>query len=212
MSSTSSHVNWIYPGPLNSGLTFNYIDTVYFTWESSIADPWMNLWCSPGGNSPQSPLQGKVKPSPPLHTLSRTQEAESTTLERGARVAEISIGIKTAYHAQMTTNGTSQQQFPYSEYEKAGICHMQLENFAGDDFANTPRFGITSNDAVQAQTWGLKELASLGGGSSATASFDARGLLHRTGNTGTHGIVSTFIINVQNLITTYPIVHAPLAT
>jgi hypothetical protein len=60
VSSSSSYVNWIYPASANTGLTFNYIDTVFFTWESGIADPWMNLWCAPNQTSPQSVLQGKV--------------------------------------------------------------------------------------------------------------------------------------------------------
>ena len=46
--------DWIYPGQDDSNLTFNYIDVVYFTWASSIDEPWMNLWCAPTGDEPQS--------------------------------------------------------------------------------------------------------------------------------------------------------------
>ena len=43
-----------------TGLTFNYIDTVYFTRKSSISGPWMNLWCAPNHTSPQSSMFGKL--------------------------------------------------------------------------------------------------------------------------------------------------------
>ncbi len=48
------YVDWIYPGPLNHNLTFNYIDSVYFTWASSVEVPWMNLWCAPSPSDAQS--------------------------------------------------------------------------------------------------------------------------------------------------------------
>ena len=70
------------------------------------------------------------------------------------------------YTTQVSTNGTSPQSFDYSEYEHNGICHMQVEDFAGDDTANTPTFDITSNDAVQRQTWGLSAISLLSEGSS----------------------------------------------
>ena len=60
VTSCSGYVDWIYPGNENKGLTFNYIDTVYFAWTSSIADPWMNLWCAPNDSSPQSLTYGKT--------------------------------------------------------------------------------------------------------------------------------------------------------
>lgn len=40
---------------------------------------------------------------------------------------------------------------------------MQVEDFAGDDFKNTPTFGITSNDGVEPTTWGLDALGKAGG-------------------------------------------------
>ncbi|KAL8728828.1 MAG: hypothetical protein Q9166_005145 [cf. Caloplaca sp. 2 TL-2023] len=46
---------------------------------------------------------------------------------------------------------------------------MQLENSAEDDFTNTPTFDLTSDDAVEPQTWGIQALSLLGGGSSASA-------------------------------------------
>ena len=42
-----------------TGMTFNYIDTVYFTWTSDINGPWMNLWCAPSPNANQSKTYGK---------------------------------------------------------------------------------------------------------------------------------------------------------
>lgn len=48
------YVDWIFPGPNNPNLTFNYIDIVYFTWASSVEQPYMNLWCSPTPSDPQS--------------------------------------------------------------------------------------------------------------------------------------------------------------
>ena len=51
--------DWIYPGQDDSNLTFNYIDVVYFTWASSIDEPWMNLWCAPRAGEPQSKDYGK---------------------------------------------------------------------------------------------------------------------------------------------------------
>ena len=53
------YVDWIYPGDGDHDLTFNYIDVVYFTWSSSIAEPWMNLWCAPSPSDPQSKVYGK---------------------------------------------------------------------------------------------------------------------------------------------------------
>ena len=54
------YVTWVYPSDNDTGLTFNYIDTVYFTWKSSISGPWMNLWCAPNHTSPQSSTFGKL--------------------------------------------------------------------------------------------------------------------------------------------------------
>ncbi|KAL2036625.1 hypothetical protein N7G274_010651 [Stereocaulon virgatum] len=45
VSSCRGYVKWIYPNSDNSRSTFNYIDTVYFTWVSSIPDPSLSLWC-----------------------------------------------------------------------------------------------------------------------------------------------------------------------
>ena len=53
--------DWIYPGNGDSNLTFNYVDVVYFTWASSIDEPWMNLWCAPSSNEPQSKDYGKSR-------------------------------------------------------------------------------------------------------------------------------------------------------
>ena len=60
IGSCSGYVNWIYPGVENTGLTFNYIDIVYFTWTSNITGPWMNLWCAPTTTSSQSKTYGKT--------------------------------------------------------------------------------------------------------------------------------------------------------
>ena len=60
VTSCSGYVDWIYPSNDDKGLTFNYIDTVYFTWTSSIDEPWMNLWCAPNHSSPQSSTYGKI--------------------------------------------------------------------------------------------------------------------------------------------------------
>ncbi|KAI4212550.1 MAG: hypothetical protein LQ351_004802 [Letrouitia transgressa] len=68
----------------------------------------------------------------------------------------------------ISKNGTNPQSFPYSEFISKGLCHMQIEDFSGDDYANTPTFGLTSNDAVQPRTWGLSALRLLGGDDSAT--------------------------------------------
>ncbi len=48
------YVDFLFPGNRDHDLTFNYIDIVYFTWTSSIDGPWMNLWCAPNPNEPQS--------------------------------------------------------------------------------------------------------------------------------------------------------------
>ena len=42
-------VKWIFPGPQDSNLTFNYKDIVFLTWTSNIDDEpylYMNLWCA----------------------------------------------------------------------------------------------------------------------------------------------------------------------
>ncbi|KAL8673992.1 MAG: hypothetical protein Q9168_001577 [Polycauliona sp. 1 TL-2023] len=74
----------------------------------------------------------------------------------------------TVYHSQVATNGTNPRSFPYNEYIQEGYCHMQLENLAGDDSANDANFDITSDDAVQPQTWGVQAIRLLDGGVSAT--------------------------------------------
>lgn len=48
------YVGFIYPSPQDQNLTFNYIDVVYFTWTSNIAEPWMNLWCAHNSSVLQS--------------------------------------------------------------------------------------------------------------------------------------------------------------
>lgn len=69
------YVNWIYPGPLNNNLTFNYIDSVYFTWASSVEEPWMNLWCAPSPSDAQSrnyrKSHGPSLPNLPAHQSTR---------------------------------------------------------------------------------------------------------------------------------------------
>lgn len=65
---------------------------------------------------------------------------------------------RVAYHKQVSTNGTNPQSFPYDDYNSKGICHIQLENFAEDDWADTPPFNLKSDDAVDPKTWGLKQL------------------------------------------------------
>ena len=61
MISCNGYVDWIYPnsGIPNGALIFNYIDTVYFTWTSSISSPWMNMWCGTTTTA-QSPTYGKT--------------------------------------------------------------------------------------------------------------------------------------------------------
>jgi hypothetical protein len=46
----SAYVNWIYPTAGSNSLTYNYIDTVYFTWQSDIIQPKLGLWCSVAGS------------------------------------------------------------------------------------------------------------------------------------------------------------------
>ena len=53
------YVNFIYPSIRDNNLTFNDIDVVYFTWVSSVDEPWMNLWCAPNSSVPQSKDYGK---------------------------------------------------------------------------------------------------------------------------------------------------------
>ncbi|KAL8832399.1 MAG: hypothetical protein Q9170_004900 [Blastenia crenularia] len=68
------------------------------------------------------------------------------------------------YHAQVPTNGSNPQSFPYSNYNRKGVCHMQVESFSGDDFANTPHvFSLTSDDSSQPNTWGIGALGEAGG-------------------------------------------------
>ena len=57
--SCRGYVNWIYPSKEDNDLVFNYIDTVYFTWTSSIRDPYMNLWCAPSPTVAQSSTYGR---------------------------------------------------------------------------------------------------------------------------------------------------------
>lgn len=59
VSFCSGSVDWIYPSAQMTGMTFNYIDTVYFTWTSDIDGPWMNLWCAPSPSANQSKTYGK---------------------------------------------------------------------------------------------------------------------------------------------------------
>ena len=40
---------------------------------------------------------------------------------------------------------------------------MQVENFDGDDFADTPTFNIVSKDGIEPKTWGLDVLSEAGG-------------------------------------------------
>ncbi|KAL2054958.1 hypothetical protein ABVK25_004780 [Lepraria finkii] len=42
----TGYVNWIYPTARSTSLTYNYIDTVYFTWTSNITNPTLGLWCA----------------------------------------------------------------------------------------------------------------------------------------------------------------------
>ena len=42
----TGYVNWIYPAASSTSLTYNYIDTVYFTWTSNITNPTLGLWCA----------------------------------------------------------------------------------------------------------------------------------------------------------------------
>lgn len=42
-------MRWIFPGPEDLSLIFNYMDTVFLTWTSNIDDEpylYMNLWCA----------------------------------------------------------------------------------------------------------------------------------------------------------------------
>ncbi|KAK4694506.1 hypothetical protein P7C71_g3092, partial [Lecanoromycetidae sp. Uapishka_2] len=169
----SGYVNWIYPSNTTTGLVFNYIDTVYFTWTSSITDPYMNLWCTPSDSTQQS--------STPL------------------------------YHAEISTNGTNPQSFPYSDYYN-GQCHMQVEDFAGDDVGNTPApggFKITSDDGIAAQTYGLEAINLLGGASSATATLSTSST--RTSATTTPSSSSSSPSPVSSASTT-PSTAIPIST
>ena len=60
LSSCNGYVNWIYPGAETSGLVYNHVDTVYFTWVSNITGPSMNLWCAPSYSNIQSQSPGKL--------------------------------------------------------------------------------------------------------------------------------------------------------
>ena len=77
------------------------------------------------------------------------------------------------YHAQVSTNGTNPRSFDYSQYDSQGICHAQLEDSEGDDYANTPTFEITSNDAVESKTWGPSASNSGNGAAPATTAISA---------------------------------------
>ena len=154
----SGYVNWTYPGPENSGLTFNYKDIVYFTWTSSIDSPWMNLWCAPSHTKPQSSTYGKIH----IYVALFSPDKEEN-ISANHKINE------TVYHEQVPTNGTNPLSFDYSEYDYQGICHMQLEDLSGDDFANTPTFDLTSNDAVEPQTWGLFAPSSFSGATTSCA-------------------------------------------
>ena len=59
VSTCCGYVDFIYPSTQDKNLVFNYIDVVYFTWASSVDQPWMNLWCAPNPSLPQSKDYGK---------------------------------------------------------------------------------------------------------------------------------------------------------
>ena len=59
------NVKWIFPGPEDLSLIFNYMDTVFLTWTSDIDDEsylYMNLWCAndPDQIENQTHALGKV--------------------------------------------------------------------------------------------------------------------------------------------------------
>lgn len=77
----NGYVDWLYPGLNNSNLTFNYKYTVYFTWTSSITDPWMNLWCAPSLTAPQSSTYGEIQVY--IEPLSHSDETKRRKIRKG---------------------------------------------------------------------------------------------------------------------------------
>lgn len=89
ITSCSGSINWVYPGAENTGLTFNYIDIVYFTWTSNFTSLWMDLWCAPNPTSPQSQNYGKT-----YQTLRFTIYHTLTEDPRRETIAELRLNIQ----------------------------------------------------------------------------------------------------------------------
>ena len=68
------------------------------------------------------------------------------------------------YTANVTTNGTDPQSFPYADsYNQT--CHMSLYCHGSPDcgpVGASPEFSLLHNHAAAAQTWGLSATASIG--------------------------------------------------
>ncbi|KAM0800756.1 hypothetical protein BDR22DRAFT_232743 [Usnea florida] len=75
------------------------------------------------------------------------------------------------YTANVTTNGTDPQSFPYSSAFNQS-CHMTLYCHNSSDCGprgQSPEFALAHNNAAAAQTWGLAATASVGKAVAATA-------------------------------------------
>ena len=70
----------------------------------------------------------------------------------------------TVYTANVTTNGTSPQNFPYADSFNQS-CHMSLYCHGSPDcgpVGQSAEFSLSHNKAAAAQTWGLAATASIG--------------------------------------------------
>ena len=54
------YVDFLYPGPSDTGLTYDATDIVWVTWASDIPTPYFNVWCSPSPSQPQSNAYGEL--------------------------------------------------------------------------------------------------------------------------------------------------------
>lgn len=160
-SPCEAYVNWLYPPSSSSNaLAYNYNDVVYFTWDSNFTNPSLALWCATDDNyfaresirlsySPfilalQIPPFSFLHPSPP----SRRQLTPETPV----------------YTANVTTNGTDPQSFPYADAFNH-TCHTSLYchgSPACGPVGQSPEFALLHNHAAAAQTWGLSATASVG--------------------------------------------------
>ena len=184
----SAYVTWLYPPASSSrALAYNYNDVVYFSWESNFTAPSITLWCASDDSyysrewfwfflfSLSLFLFLFLQP-PPASQLLPQQIHESHHKDHAPfSLFLITISLTpplptTVYTANVTTNGTDPQSFPYSASFNQS-CHMTLYCHNSSDCGprgQSPEFALAHNNAAAAQTWGLAATASVGKAVAAT--------------------------------------------